>query len=681
MLTYTANDLWQPCELDISDGICLPYVENSAIKIYINGAVTDLAIVDCNGDATPIPLESTNYVIAEDDKGELYTYITDIPIGEEITCFSFSVTTESGTQYTPCYTVPTCYNKRKYIYISSEFSKYDCLGRWYGEPQNVIEGNPQLLFTNGFYVWGELYENATTFEFTNFKQCTVTKTNATKGYQLQALSIPPYVVKPVEAILGRGIIEVNGTQYAVQNGTHFERIIGACRSQWDMNVNLSDCGCEINHDCDLDLGVDLLPCSGSITYECETDELSNYIFPQANGYAMLHNQPGAMQMVFPGNTTVASDIYNLINNAIAQNAYAIQILSSSIGWVSFYVPYISNLAIPAMPNNDQVTFNYIFTPPATYDGCNLEWATIDNLPPFEGWQIATGGASPHFYALDASLVFTATVTGSTVLNAVWSANVPFTPNGLLSITVPIPTAETTIEVSVDITPERCGELSLSTIIDDDPILLGRFVAADASVVWDTDTREMVFTETSYTANDSVATAAWQIINISQGYTGGGATSGTGNTFSITNIGDEDDFIIRLTVTTASGLVSISHMLFGQNRLVPDEDFLLKAFVLGATFTGTEVDITCTYGLPINTYEYAVTADEVGLDADNNNVYEQTCNAVAIPCTFSHDYLTAGTYAGKVSVSIFDSTPPPPGVGTYDGFGFGFVRCEYGLSLT
>lgn len=672
MLLYLPADLWQRCELDVTDGSCMPYVESSALKIYISGQVTELRVVECDGDETVIDLADTSYVIAEDDNGNVYTYITDIPIDENLTCFALSVTVDGTEYFTHCYIRPSCYTGRKYQHIGSEFNKYDCLNRWYGIPRNVIAGNALLQFTNSTYIWGTFHDGATNFEFTDFKTCTITKTKALKSHDLQALSIPPYVVPMVEAILGRGIVTINGEQYAVQNGTHFERIIGSCRSQWDMSIKMTDCGCEINHECDLGLVVEG-SCSLDLTVQCITD----FTTSATTGTAQINRSGNTVTFTFSDTPSAAAFFDTL---TCAYNYHSLLIYFTG-GILEFFGYFISGITLDGL----DVYFDYTFALPAS-QVCPLDftyYATDETFPD----ETTIGSQQIIAVCSGLALLYTATVTGSTSPSITWVSNAP----SFITISdtqIKIPITRTLMDgfsdISVDVTAisEECGTQTASVDINIDPEVNMRFVAADGAFVWDPGiSRDITINENSYLVNDTVASIAWQVLNVGAGYSGGSPTTGTGSSFTLLNVGLDDDFIIELTVTTASGLVSVANMLFGQNGEIPDQDVIIRAFFLAVTNAGTELTFVTTYSIPVNTYVYPVIADEVGLDADNSTTYEQVCDAALIPCNFIHDYLGAGFYTGVISVSILDSVPPPPGADTYTGFGFGFVRCQYALSLT
>lgn len=684
MILKKLADLWQPCEADTKNGICIPATTEAHIKFYAHGQVTAVSVIDCaTGVSTAMNLADWDYVIATDPNGDAYSYFTTPTLpGGLGTCFYFEVTFGGEQYYTPCYQDITglgCI--RDTTWIESSFAGFDCLGRWYGAPtpQSLIAGNNELAFNNGMLIWGTLAVLPTEFEFTNFDDCITTKTKAVKGYELEALSIAPYFVEMVEAIIGRGVIwldDTHTTQYAVKPGTHFEKIRAFCRSQYDMRLNLTDCGCEIHHECDL--GYDYVPvldCESALNYHCETAEVECMnMYPCT---AVVTRNPGSMEFVFTdptlgGNDVVrANELSLLLTNCVLNN-YALQILTN-INLYYFYAPYISNI----LQVGNTVTFDYsdFFTPPVTFD-CELNFINDDNWAVFEAQNI---GATNDICCYSASIEFELTVSGSPILNTIWSANVPFTQIDLTHISVALPQGGD-ITVTVDVFPELCGDVTITATINDTPTYEGRFLAADATIVWDSMARFIRFTEASYYLNTSLSSLQWNVFNVGNGYSGGSATTSNTSPFTLTGVGIADDFVVELIVTDIHGNISKNYFLFGQNRNVPDEDFLMWARATAAAFTGTSVDITTTYALPVNTYALPITADEVGLDADMDATYEQTAAAAGVPVVFTHDYLTTGVFNGRVGVSVLESVPPPPAAGSYAAIPFGLIRCEYAAQI-
>ena len=684
MILKPIDELWQPCDGDTKDGICLPFNNPETIKIYAIGIVTAINVIDCStGTSYPMLLSDWDYVIANSTDNQPYTYLVNPTLpGGLGGCFYFEVTYGGVDYYTPCYQdiADTNCLLRDTTWIESEFAGYDCLGRWYGAPtpQSLIDGDYTLSFNNGMLIWGTKLNLPTEYEFTNFDTCIVTKTKALAGYEVEAFSIAPYFMELVEAIIGRGVIWLDAghtKQYAVQSGTHFEKIRAFCRSQYDMKLILTDCACNIYHECDL--GYDYVPvldCQSSINYHCETTQLE--CFNMALATATVTREAGYMEFVFAGGGGIdvvrATQFETLVSDCVLNN-YALQIVTN-VDTYYFYQPYISNV----VQVGNTVTFDYsdFFTPPVTFD-CEFNFINDANWAIFEVQTIADDVLVCCFAA---DLVFELVVTGSPLTNAIWSANVVFTQIDLTHISVELPQGGD-IEVTVDVFPELCGEVTISVTVNDTPTYEGRFICADTGYLWDTGTRE--FTANSgfpVLVNTSVAGTVWNIINVGAGYSGGSPTTGTGASITLTGVGLTDDFLVQQIVTDIHGNVSTAYLLFGQNRNIPDEDFIMFSKCLGAVFTGTSVDITTTYSIPVNTYFYPVTADLMGLDADMDATYEQTASAAGIPIIFTHDYLAVGNYQGRISTSIFDSVPPPPGAGTYLGFPLGYVRVEYALQI-
>lgn len=690
MILTTEANIWQPCAADTKDGICIPFADLSYIKFYAYGQVTAVSLVKCTGVVVAMNLADWDYVIATDPNGDVYSYFVNPAIAEaDYECpFYFKVTIGGTDYYTPCYMSiidATC-RMRDTIWIESDFAGFDCLGRWYGAPtpQSLIAGDNTLVFNNGMLFWGTQSVLPTEYEFTNFDTCIVTKTKAVTNYEVEALSIAPYFVQMIEAIIGRGVIWLDAaktSQYAVKPGTHFEKIRAFCRSQYDMVLKLTDCACEIHHECDLDYKyVPELECQTSLTYICNA-EMTDCV-QMAGVTATVSREAGYMEFTFTdplmgGNDVVrAADFADLLNDCVLNN-YALQILTN-IGLYYFYTPYISNVS----QVGNVVTFDYsdFFNPPvdsecgvAGIEPSAINWINDDNWAIFTTQNI---GSTNELCCIYAELLFTLTVSGSPLLNAIWSSNVAFTQIDLTHISIDLPQGSD-ITVTVDVFPELCGEVTIEVTVNDNPIYEGRFLAADATVVWDDAARWIRFTEASYYLNTSLSSLQWNVFNIGSGYSGGSPTTSTTSSFTLAAVGVLDDFIVELIVTDIHGNVSKNYFLFGQNNgAAPDEDVVIWARATLAAFTGTSVDITTTYALPYDTYTFPIVADEVGLDADLDNTYEQTAAAAGVPVVFTHDYLGTGVFNGRVGVSVLESVPPPPGVGTYSAVPFGVLRCEY-----
>lgn len=683
MILKPIGEIWQPCAGDTKDGICIPFLDPDTIKIYAHGEVTDINVIECDtGTSTNIPIGDWNYVIATDPNGDTYTYLTEPTLpGGLGTCFYFEVTFGGVQYYTPCYQdiADNSCRMRDTVWIESDFAGFDCLGRWYGAPtpQSIIAGNNSLSFNNGMLFWGTLSTLPTDYEFTNFDTCTVTKTKAVTSYEVEALSIAPYFVEMIEAILGRGVIYLdagNATQYAVKPGTHFEKIRAFCRSQYDMKLNLTDCACEIYHECDL--GYDFVPvldCESALNYHCETLEVEcMQMFPCM---ATVERVPGGMEFTFTdptlgGNDVVrAAELETLLTGCVASN-YALQILTLTNQYY-FYSPFISNV----VQASNVVTFDYsdFFTPPVTFD-CELNFITADNWAVYET-QTIDDNYQICCYAAD--LVFELTVSGSPLINAIWSANVPFTQIDVTHISVPMPTGGD-ITVTVDVFPELCGEVTLTATVNDNPTYEGRFMAAHMTAVLVTPTT-LRLTEASYYLNTSLLSLEWVVypFDLLSPYS---TTSLTASPLTISGMSADDDFLIELRTTDIYGNISRNFAVFGQNSpAAPDENFYMGAKVNLAAFSGTQVTITPDYYLPIDTYTYPIVPDVLGLDADMDNTYEQTTPA-ALPVPFVHDYGGTGIFLGRVGVDILASVPPPPGANTYAALPLGTLRCQYVVQI-
>jgi len=651
-MLYAEQDLWQPCDLDVKDGICLPYT--GTLNIYVNGAASALAYETCSGATVSINLASTNYVIAENDKGELYTYITAIPIPENVQCFAVKATVGGGeTVQTPCYQRITNCTKRTAVTISSELNKYDCAGRWYGDPQNAIAGNPALKFNNATTIWGKVHSTATNFEFTKFKECIVTKTKQLTGYELQALSIPPYVVEMVEPILGAGVVAIDGQQYAVQNGTHFTRIVGTCRSQWDMNISLTDCGCEINHECDLGLQ-NAEDCSLTLISSCISE------FTTAGMASLPDVSIGRVSntMIFAFPTTTAANEFF----AAVECAYfftTLVVVPTTPPPMVFFGYFISNYNVAG----NTVTFDYTFEQPY-FSVCGVDstpYITDADFP--SGTTLGQQGlvASCEGRALQ----FTAIASEPVPIS--WSANVPYLTTlnpAVINVRLQRSLFDLLLNeaiITATANSVECGTQSATVNVGISPQIQLRFLTvagSSASLFANT----LTFSGGYLAVNTTVVAESWQVF----GYTGTDPTSGTGNSFTLTGVGATDDIFIRYLVTDIYSNTVEQVILCAQNSI--GERLVLRASygTLDGT-TGFVVNLTPN-GYIFTDYTPAVTLDELGIDFDNDFIYEQTTSATT-PATLSHDYMSLGIYKGSISVST-NNVPP------WAAIPFGSIRGEF-----
>jgi hypothetical protein len=684
MILKPIDELWQPCDGDTRDGICLPFNNPETIKIYAIGIVTAINVIDCStGTSYPMLLSDWDYVIANSTDNQPYTYLVNPTLpGGLGGCFYFEVTYGGADYYTPCYQdiADTNCLLRDTTWIESEFAGYDCLGRWYGAPtpQSLIDGDYTLSFNNGMLIWGTKLNLPTEYEFTNFDTCIVTQTKALAGYEVEAFSIAPYFMELVEAIIGRGVIWLDAghtKQYAVQSGTHFEKIRAFCRSQYDMKLILTDCACNIYHECDL--GYDYVPvldCQSSINYHCETAEED--CFNMESATAVVTRQVGGMEFVFSLGVIGAAkavELENMLNGCVLSN-YALRIVTD-VDTYYFYQPYISNV----VRVGNTVTFDYsdFLTPPVTFD-CEFNWINDANWASLEVQSIE---ADVDICCYSAALIFELVVTGSPLANAIWSANVPFTQIDLTHISVELPQGGD-IEITVDVFPELCGEVTISVTVNDTPTYEGRFIGANFNPTWNPGTREFYTDGVSpVLVNTTVASTTWNVLNLGDGYTGPSPTTVVGSSITLTTVGLNDDFVIQQIVTDIHGNVSTSYLWFGQNSpAAPDSDFYVFVVCGGAVFTGTSIDVTSAYVSATYNFPFPLNGNELGLDADMDGTYEQTASVAGMPIVFTHDYLAVGNYQGRLGVSFLASVPPPPGAGTFPAVPFGLVRVEYALQI-
>lgn len=667
MIALLEEDLWQPCSRDVMVDACLPYETPADIKVYIQGQVTGVSLIDClTNTPASVGLASFDYVVAHDGNGAVYTYLTNPNIVEMPNCFVIQLTVNGQSYYTPQWKSLSLCHRRSSIRMSSVFSRFDCLGRWYGSPQQPIAGNNSLVFSNEALVWGEMLRYSRRFEHARFGDCLVTKTRMVQPMEVVAYSVPPYFVDIVDGIIGRGIVTIDGETWQLEGGVAFNRIADICRTQYDMRVMGVSCECEIKHDCDSDFAFNG-GCEGSLEYTCTGGRVDEFV--QLPLTFLLEHDAGNFQLArvdmtgYPG---LAGNLYNELDFLMNNGGFAFEFHTVAGSWF-FYIPYMSNLQIVL----DIVTWDYLWTAPSLNFGnvgCSWDWATNQMLPMGTSLPITADAGGTFYACVNATLAIQAIITGSSVLYTNWTVNVPYTQISDLEIAVPLPVTQN-IEVSVDIQPEECGQLTLDVNIDGIADVQGRFMCAQADFFWNGVDKILTFSQVTHLVNNTVASHNWQVLNVGDGYSGADWV-GTGDTFVINNIGTTDDFLVILTATDIYGRISVANMLFATGAGgVGSEMMVAVAKVNGFSNLNTEVTLDVWFGY-ITLYAGQMIGD-IGVDFDDDNVYEQTTPSAA-PVPLVHDYLAEGVYYGNVSLEIIDPI--------YGDVPFGFVRSKFVLEL-
>ncbi len=284
----------------------------------------------------------------------------------------------------------------------------------------------------------------------------------------------------------------------------------------------------------------------------------------------------------------------------AENYYTLTIFATP-NVFTFYGYYISNIVLAV----DTVTFDYTFAP-VRNDICATSpefLVTDDNFPALD--PIAANSIISTCAGL--KLVYTVVVTGSPVTSVVWASNAPFVIDSTTQMHISLTRAVVDlidINVTATVGTEICGEYELNNDIYIEPEIQYRLIVAKIAAMWDDGTRVLTCGDTTDTFGDvTIVSQLWQLINLPGGfpYSGSSPTFGSGTPFVIADVGIEDDFLIRLTVTDAHGNVSVCNLLFGQNSLVaPDEDIVASVGIMSASVVGTELFLQPNYFIPYNT---------------------------------------------------------------------------------
>ena len=487
-ITDTTNR-YSPLCMDIP--FAMPYMVATDIKIYYNynnETITEIAVIDCRtGIPEVIPFGDWNYVIGQDDEGTTYNYFTNPTLPEGLGCSFYFRITANGEQYlTESYIAAfgNCTNPRRCTtLIESEYAKHDCINekytsrRWYGLPVVTIDGNPNLQFTNSMRVWGQLGTLAAEFEFDRFTGCTITKSEITRNYEVTAGRIAPYFVRYVEAVLGRGIVEIDGETYEVKSKSAFDKIRAYGVSQFDMNIELTDCTCTVSHDCDLEYIYTPPDCQNSLAYECGTQDYQGLIFTQ--GFCTLTRGTGLpandyVSFSFPTNADAIS-FFNMLtigagggNGNGAPTAYhTLRVTDVNGDDYCFYLPYVDDLTrvnevvyfdynfwfgAPLIDSLDLCGFNtcrYVETPILPIGGT----ATI-SAPGTLNMVMTQTWLDFEFTAIDTINVLTFNTTALNSLQLNSSTLRVYIPDGNV------------FTVTANATLQNCGEVELTVTIDD-----------------------------------------------------------------------------------------------------------------------------------------------------------------------------------------------------------------------
>ncbi len=222
----------------------------TALNINIRNADDPLLIPSI----TPaIAAAFTDYVIAEDTDGERYLYFRGLVSSGGLGRFVIGIEDAVGNEMLSYFAYqisdPTVFSLDidcggNSVEIGSTIlDAYDCAGLYYGTPQNVIDGNANLLLDNTTEVWGTVKNMPANHQIKKFNNCKVKNIEFSKNIKIQHPATPEEVKDEVEYILSNGTITIDGSDWLLDGSTSFEVIDVACFCMYEMLITLKSCPC------------------------------------------------------------------------------------------------------------------------------------------------------------------------------------------------------------------------------------------------------------------------------------------------------------------------------------------------------------------------------------------------------------------------------------------------------
>jgi hypothetical protein len=227
----------------------LPYEQPSDVRLYVYKEVIGVDFIYLPGfGGGNLPLSNFDISSGTDGNGVPFwvLQLNATPIvGGLFEGFYFILTYSDNTSEVTYfdYVFVEC-SQRCAVRVKSNYAKFDCLNRWYGDVRIGTK------FSNEMLIWAEVRKKASEFNFTNFDACQTTKTLQTQNFELRASEYPEQMMPYVEAVLGRGVIEIDNSTYQVGSKSFFTEIKGFGKCQYNLSCELKDCTCTVNHECD-----------------------------------------------------------------------------------------------------------------------------------------------------------------------------------------------------------------------------------------------------------------------------------------------------------------------------------------------------------------------------------------------------------------------------------------------
>jgi len=227
----------------------LPYEQPSDVRLYVYKEVIGVDFIYLPGfGGGNLPLSNFDISSGTDGNGVPFwvLQLNATPIvGGLFEGFYFILTYSDNTSEVTYfdYVFVEC-SQRCAVRVKSNYAKFDCLNRWYGDVEIGTK------FSNEMLIWAEVKKKASEFNFTNFDACQTTKTVQAQNFELRASEYPEQMIPFVEAVLGRGTIEIGNNTYQVGSKSFFNEIKGFGKCQYNLSCELKDCTCTINHECD-----------------------------------------------------------------------------------------------------------------------------------------------------------------------------------------------------------------------------------------------------------------------------------------------------------------------------------------------------------------------------------------------------------------------------------------------
>lgn len=202
-----------------------------------------------------LPLSSafSDYVVAEDGNGNRYLYFRGLISSGGLSRFVIGIHDVNGNEMLSYFTYvindPSVFSLGfqcggSSVEIGSTIDDaYDCAGIYYGKPQNVIEGNANLIVDNTTEVWGGIKTMPASHQVKKFNNCKVRNVEFSRNIKITYPTVPEEVKEEIEYILSSGQVTIDGEDWLLEGTTSFENPDIECFCMYQMSITLKSCPC------------------------------------------------------------------------------------------------------------------------------------------------------------------------------------------------------------------------------------------------------------------------------------------------------------------------------------------------------------------------------------------------------------------------------------------------------